>query len=104
MPVVFSIPSYLRPFAEGRSRVELEGSPATVSEALEALWTLHPGLRDRVVTEQGEIRPHINVFVGDESIRFAGGLATPLPEESEISILPAISGGHEESAQSSLAR
>ncbi len=72
-------------------------------EALQALWTLHPGLRDRVVTEQGEIRSHINIFVGDESIRFARGLATPLPEESEISILPAISGGNEESAPSSLA-
>jgi molybdopterin synthase sulfur carrier subunit len=93
MPVTFYIPSYLRPFTQGRSRVELSRSPASVGEALEALWALHPGVRDRVVTEAGELRPHINVFVGEESIRFAGGFQTPVSEECEIAILPAVSGG-----------
>lgn len=93
MAVIFHIPGYLRSFTGGRSRVELAGSPATVGEALEALWAVHPGVRDRVLTEQGELREHVNVFVGDESIRFSGGLATPVAEGSEISILPAVSGG-----------
>ncbi len=51
------------------------------------------GVRDRVVTEQGQVRPHVNVFVGDESIRFTGGLSTPLSDGAEISIVPAVSGG-----------
>lgn len=93
MPVVFYIPSYLRPFTEGRARLDLREAPATVGEALEVLWALHPGVRDRVVTEQGELRPHVNVFVGAESIRFADGFSTPLPDGAEIAILPAISGG-----------
>ena len=93
MPVVLHIPGYVREFTGGRARVTLAASPATVGEALEALWALHPGVRDRVVTEQGEVRQHVNVFVGSESIRFTGGLATPLAGDSEISIVPAVSGG-----------
>jgi len=50
-------------------------------------------MRDRVVTEQGEVRPHINIFVGDENIRYSGGLATRLSAECVISIVPAVSGG-----------
>ena len=93
MPLVFHLPGYVREFTGGRSRVVLPSAPATVGEALEALWALHPGVRDRVVTEQGEVRPHVNVFVGSESIRFSGGLATPLADGAEISIVPAVSGG-----------
>ena len=89
------IPGALRPFAGGRSQVKIETSETTLRNALEALWTLYPGIRDRVVTEQGEIREHINVFVGDEDVRYTGGLATPLPAGAEISIVPAISGGEE---------
>ena len=83
----------LRVFAEGRSRVTLDAPAATVAAAFEALWAACPGVRDRVVTEQGEVRPHVSVFVGAESIRFTGGLRTPVPDGAEISILPAVSGG-----------
>jgi sulfur-carrier protein len=93
MSVRFLIPTYLRPFTGGSSRVELPRSPATVGAALESLWALYPGVRDRVVTEQGTLRPHINIFVGDESVRFLEGLSTRLPGDCEVSILPAISGG-----------
>lgn len=94
MAVVIHIPGYVREFTGGISRVTLaDASPATVGEALASLWRLHPGVRDRVVTEQGEVRPHVNVFVGSESIRFTGGLDTPLPADAEISIVPAVSGG-----------
>ncbi len=48
---------------------------------------------DRVVDERGEMRPHVNVFVGVEAIRWTGGLATALPDGAEISIVPAVSGG-----------
>lgn len=93
MAVVFHIPGYVREFTGGSRRVTLATSPTTVGEALNALWALHPGVRDRVVTEQGEVRPHVNLFVGTESIRFTGGLATPLAKDAEISIVPAVSGG-----------
>ncbi len=93
MPVVVHIPGYVREFTGGQRRVTLAGTHATVGGALDSLWALHPGVRDRVVTEQGEVRQHVNVFVGSESIRFSGGLATPLAGDSEISIVPAVSGG-----------
>jgi molybdopterin converting factor small subunit len=53
----------------------------------------HPGVWDRVLTEEGAVRQHVNVFVGDESIRYTGGLDTPVPPSAVISIVPAVSGG-----------
>src|SRR5215813_15642053 len=93
MAVVFFIPGPLRQFAKGNDSVELAGDPATLREALAALWELYPALRDRLVTEQGELREHINIFVGSEEVRYSGGIATPISSECEISIVPAISGG-----------
>lgn len=93
MPVRVHLAGPLVEFAGGRGQVELAGRFANVGEALEALWVIHKGLRDRVVTERGDVRPHVNVFVGAEAIRFTEGLATPVPDEAEIAILPAVSGG-----------
>jgi molybdopterin converting factor small subunit len=93
MAVAVWIPGYLRQFTGGDSRVDLTPAPATVGAALAALWQLHPGVRDRVVTERNEVRPHVNVFVGNESIRYLGGLDAPVCDGEEISIIPAVSGG-----------
>ncbi len=95
MRIAFLIPTPLRPFADGRSRIHVDvtKNPLSLGDALEALWAVAPGVRDRVVTEQGEVRPHVNVFVGSESCRWTGGLATPVADGAEIAILPAISGG-----------
>jgi molybdopterin converting factor small subunit len=91
--VVFHIPGALREFTGGQSKVKIDGAPATVCDALAALWTLYPGVRDRIATEQGQVREHINIFIGQEDIRYTGGLASPVPAGSEISIVPAVSGG-----------
>ena len=93
VPVTYHLTSALRSFAGGRDRIEVDGSPPTLSDALEALWVVCPGLRDRVMTEQGELREHVNVFVGSENARYLGGLATPLGSDPEISIFHAVSGG-----------
>lgn len=93
MPCSFRIPSYLAAFASGQSSIAVDGTPASVRGALESLWKLHPGLRDRIVDEQGELRQHINIFVGEDAIRFGDGLATKVPEGAEILIVPAVSGG-----------
>jgi len=66
---------------------------ADLREALHQLFAAHPGLRDRVLTESGETRQHVNIFLANENIRYTGGLATPLPPGAEVSIVPAISGG-----------
>lgn len=93
MPVTFHIPGPLRAFAYGQSEVDVEGTPATLADALSALWALYPGIRDRVTTEQGEIREHVNIFIGDEDVRFTGGLQSKVSSKSQITIVPNISGG-----------
>ncbi len=93
MAVTFRIPSYLAAFAGDSNCVVLNAAPSTVLEALELLWSLHPALHDRIVDEQGEVRQHINIFVGNECIRLTGGLSTAVPAGSELLIVPAVSGG-----------
>jgi molybdopterin converting factor small subunit len=96
--VAVRIPAVLAPLAGGRTEVDVavpgpdEGA-VPLAQILDALWAIHRGVRDRVLTEQGALRPHVNVFVGPESIRFSGGLATRVADGAEISILPAVSGG-----------
>jgi sulfur-carrier protein len=93
MTVRFWIPGPLRTMTGGRSHVDVETSGGTLQDALAALFAAHPAIRDRVLTERGEIREHVNVFVGKTEARSAGGRATPLADGIEISIIPAISGG-----------
>ncbi|MGI8735338.1 MAG: ubiquitin-like small modifier protein 1 [Pyrinomonadaceae bacterium] len=91
--ITVNITGFLTDFTNGRSGIELESAPATVGEALNELWRLHVGLRDRVVTEKGELRQHVNVFLNGENIRRKDLLDTKLPEGGEITILPSVSGG-----------
>lgn len=91
--MTFHIPGALREFAGGHSQVTIARPAGPLSEALTALWKLYPGVRDRVLTEQGQVRAHVNIFIGDENIRYTGGLATPVTADSVISIVPAVSGG-----------
>jgi molybdopterin converting factor small subunit len=93
MSVTFMIPGPLRPLAHDRAEVRLAAAAGPLSEALAQLWSECPAVRDRVLTERGEVRPHINIFVDGESIRDGGGLATRVRDGAEIFILPAVSGG-----------
>jgi sulfur-carrier protein len=93
MPAVFIIPGQLRELAGNRAEVRVAGDARDVGTALSLLWSECPAVRDRVLNERGEVRPHINVFVDGENIRYTGGLAAPVPDDAEIIILPAVSGG-----------
>jgi MoaD family protein len=91
--VTVEITGFLAEFSAGERTIALDASPVTVAEALELLWARHKGLRDRVVTERGEVRLHVGIFVNSDNIRHAQGLDTALAAGDEITILPAISGG-----------
>jgi sulfur-carrier protein len=94
MQVLFNIPGPLREFIGNRSAVEVEAEAgANLLQALHALFDVYPGLRHRVPTETGETRRHVNIFVANENVLYTGGLATAIPAGSEVSIVPAISGG-----------
>lgn len=70
-----------------------DGRSPTVRATLDALRRQHPGLYDRIVTERHELRPHVNVFVGHDDIRWSGGFGTRIPAGSEVVVLPSVSGG-----------
>jgi molybdopterin converting factor small subunit len=89
----FQIAGYLTEFAAGRAEIKLEGSPHNVGEALNQLWSEHSGLRDRVLTEQGQVRPHVNVFVNSQVVQRDQVLQVPISGDTEICIMPAVSGG-----------
>jgi molybdopterin synthase sulfur carrier subunit len=93
MSYVFFIPGPLRELAGNRGQVRLDGRAESVSDALSLLWDRFPGVRDRVITEIGDVRPHVNIFVDGESIRDTEGLETRIRDGAEIYILPAVSGG-----------
>jgi molybdopterin converting factor small subunit len=73
--------------------VDLDTSARTLRDVLAALFGIYPGIRDRILTEQGILREHINIFVGNDNVRSRNGLATPVDDGAEIWIIPAISGG-----------
>lgn len=93
MSLTFVVSGPLREFANNRGEVEISARAESLGDALSLLWREYPGFRDRVVTELGDVREHINIFVDGESIRYSGGFATPVRDGAEIVILPALSGG-----------
>ena len=90
MAVTVKIPAQLRSLTGNESEAQVEGS--SVGEALDAVYGRYEGLRDRI-TEDGELRRFVNVYVGGEDIRFGQGLDTPVGDGDEITILPAVAGG-----------
>jgi molybdopterin synthase sulfur carrier subunit len=90
MAVTVKIPSQLRAATDGESAVEVDGS--TVGEALDAVFSQHDGLRDRI-TDDGGLRRFVNVYVAGEDIRFRDGLETAVSDGDEVTILPAVAGG-----------
>ncbi len=89
----FNVAGFLTDFTEGRSQIVVESGAGTVGEALNDLWRQHVGLRDRVVNEQGALRPHVNIFLNDENVRRQQMLDTAIQDGCEITILPSVSGG-----------
>jgi molybdopterin synthase sulfur carrier subunit len=92
----FHLPSALRRWAGGNEIVEIGIPPdmrMTISEALVMLGADYPGIRQRVLDDQNNIRRHVNVFVNGDHVRFAQGAATQVTHDSEVWIYPALSGG-----------
>jgi molybdopterin synthase sulfur carrier subunit len=91
--ITFHITGHLTDFSDGLHEIKSDAVAGTTREALDLLWQAHPGLRDRVLNEQGEMRPHVNIFVNSENVRRQQKLETPLHDGDEVTILPSVSGG-----------
>ena len=90
MPITVKIPAQLRPATGGEGEIEVEAG--TVGDALDAVFDRHDGLRERI-TENGDLRRFVNVYVSGEDIRFGDGLETSVEDGAEVTILPAVAGG-----------
>jgi MoaD family protein len=91
MSVDVRIPTILRSYTGGAKAVE--GAGDTLAGLLADLDTRHPGLRARLVTEEGALHRFVNVYVNDEDVRFLGALDAKLADGDTVTILPAVAGG-----------
>jgi molybdopterin converting factor small subunit len=89
--ITVQIPPPLRPFADGAAELPVEAG--TVGEALARLGADRPALLARVLTPEGELRPYVNVFVGERNVRRLDGLQTTLADRDVVAIIPAVAGG-----------
>ena len=92
MAVTLRVPTILRTLTGGASEVSVDGA-ATLAELIEKVDAEHPGIRGRVLDDDGKLRRFVNVYVGEDDVRFADGLETPTPDGVTVSIIPAVAGG-----------
>lgn len=91
MSVDVRLPTVLRPAAGGQAVVVAEG--ATVGEVFDDLIRLHPTLRDQLLTPDGELHRHLNIFLNDDDIRYLGKLDAKVGEQDTLTLMPAVAGG-----------
>ncbi len=91
MPTL-KIPSPLRPYAEGQSEIYVHGQ--TILEALHDLTQQYPPLEKHLFSVEGNLRPYVNIFLGDEDMRYLQGGETTLKEDDKLRIIPSIAGGN----------
>lgn len=85
------VPTILRTYTGGESEVTATG--ATLGEVLADLDATYPGIRARILDEDGKLRRFVNVYVDNDDVRFLDNLATPTPGGTQISVIPAVAGG-----------
>lgn len=91
MTVEVHLPNILRPSAGGDASVKAEGS--TLGEVFDDLVRQYPGLRVSLLTPEGEMHRHLNVFVNDDDVRYLGGLKTKVGPSDVVTLMPAVAGG-----------
>jgi len=91
MSVSVRIPTILRTYTGGQA--EVTAGPGTLREVLAGLDATYPGLAGRIVDDTGNLRRFVNVYVGEEDVRFAQGMETPVPPGAHVSVIPAVAGG-----------
>ena len=91
MSVSVRIPTILRTYTGGESEVTAEG--ATLAAILDDLDRNYAGIKGRILDERGALRRFVNVYVGNDDVRFLDNLATPTPDGTQISVIPAVAGG-----------
>jgi sulfur-carrier protein len=90
MAATVRIPTALRTLTGGAEEIAVEGT--TLRAVIEDMESKHPGLKDRLLDAKG-VRRFVNIYVGEEDVRFMEGLETEIKSGDQISVIPAIAGG-----------
>ena len=91
MPVMVRLPGALRDATGGQTKVEASGR--TLAEVIADVERRHPGFRGRILDDAGRLRSYVNVYIGDDDARANGGTAAPVPDGTEVMVIPAMAGG-----------
>jgi molybdopterin synthase sulfur carrier subunit len=91
MSATVRIPTILRTYTKGAGEVTADG--AKLSEVLDSLESSYPGIRGRILDDAGALRRFVNIYVGEEDVRFVGGLDAEIADGARLSIIPAVAGG-----------
>ncbi len=88
---ILRIPTPLRPYTDGKNEVSVSG--ANISEALSDLTTQFPNIKPHIFNESGELRPFVNIFIGENNIKDLQGVDTPIQIGEKLMLIPSIAGG-----------
>jgi molybdopterin converting factor small subunit len=91
MSVSVRVPTILRTYTGGESEVTADGPD--LAAVLDDLDARYAGIKARIIDDTGALRRFVNVYVGNDDVRFLDGLATATPDGSKISVIPAVAGG-----------
>jgi MoaD family protein len=91
MPVTVKIPTVFRKFTDNEATVEVD--PGTIADVIDQLENKHPGLKEQLLAEDGQLHRFVNVYVNDEDSRYLEKLDTKVPDGDTVSILPSVAGG-----------
>lgn len=91
MPVTVKIPTVFRKYTDNASTIEVEAG--TIADLIGELERKHPGLREQLLAEDGQLHRFVNVYVNDEDARYLEKLDTEVSEGDTVSILPSVAGG-----------
>ncbi len=91
MPVTVRLPGVLRDATGGQTKLEASGR--TLADVIADIERRHPGFRARVLDDTGRLRTYVNVYIGEDDARAKGGTDAPVPDGSEVMVIPAMAGG-----------
>lgn len=91
MTAVVRIPTVLRPAVGGAIEIPVQSS--TIGEVLNQLTASYPALKGQLLNEDGTLHRFLNVYINDDDVRYLGGVAAPVANDDEITLLPAVAGG-----------
>ena len=91
MSATVKIPTPLRKLTNNETSVDADGT--TVEQIVESLESAYPGMRERLIDDNGDLRHFVNIYLNGEDIRYLDGLKSSCSDNDDLSLVPAVAGG-----------